>query len=312
MIRRIVLASALLVLGLAGYGAWRFVEIRREGNSKASAQPVAPDPSKDPVYVCPMDPDIRSNTPGNCDRCGMALVAGIPDQVEFPVDFSVSPPSPQPQRPAVLKFAVHDPWKDQPVTKFIPVHERLFHAFIVSQDLSFFEHAHPILNSNEFDYSITFPKAGMFRILTDFYPEGATPQLITKTVFLSGEGQSSVTLSRDYTTKSDKNLTVSLETMSESPLAGAKTRLRFTLSPADGVEKYLGAWAHMLAASDDLIDMLHQHPFVADGGPHLEFDVAFPRARSYRLWVQFQRRGIVNTVHFDVPVSSPSGSAGKQ
>jgi hypothetical protein len=239
----------------------------------------------------------------------MALVAGVPEQVEFPVDFSVSPSSPHPQNPAVLKFAIHDPWKNQPVTKFIPVHEKLFHAFIVSQDMSYFEHAHPTLTANQFDYQITFPKSGMFRILTDFYPEGATPQLITKTVFVPGESQTSATLSRDYSTKSDKNLTVFLETIPETPLAGMKTRLRFTLSPGDGIEKYLGAWAHMLAASDDLIDMLHQHPFVADGGPNLEFNVAFPRAHTYRVWVQFQRRRVVNTVHFDVPVSTSNNNA---
>jgi len=34
----------------------------------------------------------------------------------------------------------------------------------------------------------------------------------------------------------------------------------------------------------------------------VRFDVVFPRARPYRVWVQFQRSGVVNTVHFDVPV----------
>jgi hypothetical protein len=31
--------------------------------------------------------------------------------------------------------------------------------------------------------------------------------------------------------------------------------------------------------------------------------VVFPRPRTYRMWVQFQRNGVVNTVHFDVPVT---------
>ena len=82
------------------------------------------------------------------------------------------------------------------------------------------------------------------------------------------------------------------------PLAGLKTMLFFRLKPADGLEPYLGAWAHMLAASDDLIDLMHTHPFLADGGPQVQFNVIFPRARTYRMWVQFQRKGVVNTAVF--------------
>lgn len=58
----------------------------------------------------------------------------------------------------------------------------------------------------------------------------------------------------------------------------------------------------MLAASDDLIDMIHTHPFLADGSAQIQFDLNFPRARNYRVWVQLQRKGVVNTVHFDLPV----------
>ena len=64
----------------------------------------------------------------------------------------------------------------------------------------------------------------------------------------------------------------------------------FKVKPAEGLEKYLGAWGHMLAASDDLIDLIHTHPFLADGGPNMQFNVIFPRAATYRVWVQFQRR----------------------
>jgi hypothetical protein len=30
--------------------------------------------------------------------------------------------------------------------------------------------------------------------------------------------------------------------------------------------------------------------------------VIFPRAEAHRVWVQFQRKGVVNTVAFNVPV----------
>jgi hypothetical protein len=47
---------------------------------------------------------------------------------------------------------------------------------------------------------------------------------------------------------------VEMTTDPPQPVATQKTLLYFRLTPADGLEKYIGAWAHMLAASDDLID----------------------------------------------------------
>jgi hypothetical protein len=255
-----------------------------------------------PVYVCPMDPDVRSNGPGRCRRCGMALVAGIPDPVEFHLDLTTSPDPPAPRQTTTLDFTVHDPWKDRPVHNFVVVHEKLFHAFVVSQDLSYFNHGHPVLQGNgTFTFPVVLPTGGMFRVLGDFYPNGATPQLITETLFVPGDAPPAATLSRDYSTKSDRNLRVTLTTLPEQATAGTRTQMMFHIDPADGFEKYLGAWGHMLAASDDLIDMIHLHPFRADGGD-VQFNVVFPRPHPYRVWVQFQRLGVVNTVHFDVPV----------
>ena len=262
------------------------------------------DPSKDPVYVCPMDPDVRSHNPGTCRRCGMNLVAGIPDPVEFHLDLGVVPRPPQPAQPAALQFFIHDPWKDRPVVSYNVVHEKLFHAFVVSEDLQFFTHAHPtFVADGVFQLPITFPTGGMFRVLGDFYPAGATPQLATQTILVPGTAPAPVQLTRDYSTKPSENMRVSLVTIPEQAVAGMRTQLRFTLDPVDGLEKYLGAWAHMLAASNDLIDMIHQHPSRVDEHQMVEFEMVFPRAQVYRVWVQFQRKGVVNTAHFDVPVA---------
>ena len=264
----------------------------------------APDPSKDPVYFCPMDRDVRSNSPGNCSRCGMKLVAGVPDPVEYHLDLTVTPRNPKPGEKVHLKFDVHDPWKNNPVKKFNTVHEKLFHAFIVSEDLQVFIHDHPVWVNDTFEYEMAFPKSGMYRVLSDFYPEGATPQLIAKTIFVAGNAPPPAALKQDYSPKAAQNIKVEVSMFPSKPIAGRNTQLRFNITPGEGLEKYLGAWGHMLAASDDLIDMVHTHPFNADGSSEIQFDLTFPRARVYRVWVQFQRNGIVNTVHFDVPVSA--------
>ena len=78
--------------------------------------------------------------------------------------------------------------------------------------------------------------------------------------------------------------------------------MRLSIDAKAGLERYLGAWAHLLVASNDLIDMMHEHPLLADGGPQMEFEVVFPRPGVYRVWIQLQSDNTVNTVHFDVPV----------
>jgi hypothetical protein len=276
-------------------------------SAAAPADPSAPppDPSQGVVYICPMDPDVRSHNAGTCRRCGMALVTGIPDPVEFHLDMSVFPASPEPGRTAVLQFLVRDPWKDRPVVGFNVVHERFFHAFVVGEDLEFFEHGHPSLVADGvFQYPITLPKAGVFRVLGDYYPAGATPQLTSDTIIVAGTPPAPVQLTRDYSDKSARNLSVSFSTIPEQPVAAARTQMRLSIAAKAGLEKYLGAWAHMLVASNDLIDMMHEHPMLADGSPQMEFEIVFPRPGVYRVWIQLQSDGTVNTVHFDVPVSA--------
>ena len=260
--------------------------------------------AQDLVYQCPMDPDIRSNKEGVCSRCGMKLKAGIPEPVEFPMDLKVTPRAPvqAPKRNWNSPSATRQ--NNRQIEHFEIVHEKLFHLFVVSRDMKFFVHDHPVFGEDaRFRYDINFPSPGLYRILGDFYPEGATPQLIAKTVIVPGEPQlPAPALTRDYSTKQAENMHVSLTTDPPQPIAGQKTMMFFHLEPADGIEKYIGAWGHMLAASDDLIDLIHTHPFIADGGPEMQFNVYFPRERVYRVWVQFQRKGVVNTAQFDIPV----------
>jgi hypothetical protein len=52
-----------------------------------------------------------------------------------------------------------------------------------------------------------------------------------------------------------------------------------------------------------LIDLLHLHPFLITGSV-IQFNLIFPREGLYRVWTQFQRSGLVNTVVFTIPVKS--------
>jgi hypothetical protein len=141
-------------------------------------------------------------------------------------------------------------------------------------------------------------------------PEGGTPQLISQIITTAGYTRSlSAAIAKpatDLMPKHGENLDVELVLDPPQPLAGKKTMLFFKLKPAAGLEPYLGAWGHMLAASNDLIDTIHTHPiYVTDSVPgekQVQFNLFFPREAIYRVWVQFQRENTVNTVAFTIPV----------
>jgi hypothetical protein len=257
----------------------------------AHAQTQPPTP-----WVCPMDPDVRSAKAERCRKCGMQLVAGIPHPVEYPVEMKISS-----GKDLTLRFRVLHPATREPA-KLELIHERLFHLFLVSRDLSVFRHEHPVMEPDgSFVLRTKLPKGGMFRLLCDFYPTGGTPQMIPKTIFLPGAGLNA-RFRPDLRPQTGENVTVSLRLEPEQALAGKKTMLFFQLEPADGLEPYLGAWGHLMAASSDLIDMMHAHPAWEERGPNVQFNLIFPRPGLHRVWAQFQRRGVVNTVAFNIPV----------
>lgn len=259
-------------------------------------------------FTCPMDRDVRSKTPGKCPRCGMALVANLPEPVEYPVELRVDPPQIPSARPVTLEFRIADPRTGGPVKQFEIVHEKLFHLFIVSQDLEYFAHVHPEFDGAVFRLNTALPKPGTYRLLADFYPTGGTPQLVPKTITTAGYTtplEAAIPrLAPDLSPKQGDNLEVELKLDPPQPIAGRKTMLFVHLTPADGLEPYIGAWAHLLAVSNDLVDTIHTHPFIANGGPDMQFNIFFPREATYRVWIQFQRKGVVNTVAFTIPVTA--------
>jgi len=258
-------------------------------------------------YVCPMHADVRSQNPGVCPRCGMTLVLGLPKPVPYPLDVTAIPEKFTAGQSVRLRFAVKNPKTGSKVQSFEVVHERLFHLFILSSDLKYFVHDHPeVKNDGSFEYDEVFPKPGMYRVVADFYPSGGTPQLIPKPVAVPGAAGQPVPsgrakLNADTGAQNGQNTSVELALEPVQPRAGEETSILFRMKPGDAMERYLGAWAHILIASDDLVDLVHEHPSETNGGAQMLLRFTFPRPRTYRLWLQFQRHGVVNTVAFNIP-----------
>jgi hypothetical protein len=266
-----------------------------------STSPSAPDD-----YICPMDRDVHSRVAGKCPRCGMALVSGYHEPLEYQLDMRLEPRRVEPGQDALVTFHLVDPRTLKPARDLEIVHEKRYHLFVVSQDLQFFLHTHPEENPDgDYQVKLRLPKPGMYRLLSDLYPKGGTPQLIAKTVMAGSFTPQRAQLGADLGDQRSENSTVNVVLGPSITRAGERTHLNFRVSPNDGIEPYLGTMAHLFSASADLIDMTHSHPTQStDRGAHkeLQFDMIFPRPGMYRVWVQFQRKGVVNTAAFNVPV----------
>src|SRR5688572_27308394 len=135
-----------------------------------------------------MHAEIGQAAPSTCPVCGMALVA-VDDERTAPylLDLSVAPPSVPPGRPLALRFVVRDPMSREVVRELAVVHERPFHLFLVSADLAWFDHVHPVQQSDGgFLVELRLPRAGRYQLIADFTPVGAPPQLVQRALVTEG------------------------------------------------------------------------------------------------------------------------------
>lgn len=270
-------------------------------------------------FVCPMHPDVRTATPGTCPKCGMSLVtASSTASGAYVLQTETIPAPVRAGQSSRLKLWIRHPATNGVIRRFVDVHEKPFHLFVVSHDLKQFDHIHPVLapdGSLEVDYA--FPRAGAYQLYADFLPEGGAPQLLQQSLLTAGYAgdpeEARARLEPDLADKTDRGMVVKLQlSEGQALVAGRQELFRLRLSdarsgePVTDLQPFLGASGHALILSEDLVDAIHSHPVVEFSrlnGPDVVFEAMFPRPGLYRLWAQFKRNGEVSTVAFTLPVT---------
>src|SRR5215510_1582902 len=109
-----------------------------------TARPLIKDmPSTTSGYICPMHPNEVKPTPGTCSICGMTLVPGDPmATADYPVKVTTEPRAVKAGQKTKFRITVTHPLTGEPIKEFAEVHDRLFHLFIVSRDMTQFFHIH--------------------------------------------------------------------------------------------------------------------------------------------------------------------------
>jgi hypothetical protein len=299
----VIRLSAILAVGLSGASL----------GGCASSQP--PRLSSDiGTYWCVMHPHIRGNASSVCPICGMALVPATTDYRPYTLDLEVEPQALQPGQPGKLRFRVRDPRTGAPVTRLEMLHERVFHLFVISHDLEYFAHLHPVERPDAaLEIEITLPRPGAYRLIADFLPQGGAPQLIERSIATAGYRGPLGAVAAPAVDVSRKTVNgTRVEMFGPAAVAGVEQLLTFELSdgtsgqPVNDLEPYLGATGHLLVVHSDLSVSFHSHPvaeITKQFGPTVVFQMVFPRAGVYRVWAQFQRHGTVGTTAFTMSVA---------
>jgi len=268
-------------------------------------------------YVCPMHDGIRSSTPGVCQICGMPLV---PIQLTPPRELHNPKYAMKLERDGdTLRFTPQLAATGETVGNLLVVHEHLLHLIIVTEDLSFFDHVHPVRQADgSFTLDYKFPHGGSFLLFADITPSGERAQVFRLPVTVTGKNPPSTKISLSPTLAREIGpYHVEMIVQPRTLVAERETQLAFRLEldgkPVTDLNPYIGAMGHCVIISEDTQCYLHSHPqqFVAallpnaHGGPEVAFHTMFPKPGRYKVWGQFKRGDNIIVADFVVDVERP-------
>ena len=260
--------------------------------------------------------------------------AVAPAEAGVEIQARVESASPVPREPTELTYRVSNTESGEAISELPVDHERQMHLIAVSRDLEQFQHVHPEPDANgEFAVATQFPTEGTYALFDEFVRDGR--KVLDRREVEVGAGGGAASLTLDLEPKTVDGLVVSLE-VPEEIRAGEEAAFTYTLekgdgTPADDLEPYLGAPAHVAIVSEDTLEFAHTHGEAdvseEDGsgghgeiesaeegehvdhgggqtfGPEIGFHHTFEAPGLYKVWAQFNHHGNVTTVPFVVEVT---------
>lgn len=195
------------------------------------------------------------------------------------------------------------------VEQFDINHEKKMHLIVVSKDLSYFSHIHPVYKSGgQFEVETAFPQGGEYKLIADYIPTGGSATTQMEWIQVEGDSaQPKPLVPSESLVDTADGVEVTLRL--DHPEAGHEAELDFKLAdaaskePVTDLQPYLGAVGHVVILSENSEQYLHVHPMDEKAkGPDAKFMTTFPNAGIYKIWGQFQRDGKVMTVSYVVQV----------
>ena len=200
-----------------------------------------------------------------------------------------------------LRFRIVDD-RGRTVRDFDVEHTKRMHLIVARRDLTGFQHLHPEQQDDgSWTTAVTLGAAGSYRLFADF-SRGDDPHTLAADLRVDGTADLQPLPAPARAAVSDGGYDVELDAGHARP--GEEAELRFTVTK-DGqpvkTEPYLGAYGHLVALREGDLAFLHVHP--TDDHDGIAFEATFPTEGRYRLFLQFQHEGRVQTVAFTQEVA---------
>jgi hypothetical protein len=231
-----------------------------------------------------------------------------PNTNDVKATFKLSAEMPQPKQDTTIKIDLQDK-QGKAIEKYDINHEKQMHLIVVSKDLAYFNHIHPVYKGNgEFMVTTQFPVGGDYKIIADFIPTGMGNMTKTQWVTVQGDAPKPTAIEPDTNlTKvvDGKEISLSFDHI----MTGMDLNMTFnikdakTKEPITNLQPYLGAVGHVVILSADTEMYLHVHPTDEKAtGPDAKFMTSFSKSGIYKIWGQFQQNDKVFVVPFVVKV----------
>jgi hypothetical protein len=193
-----------------------------------------------------------------------------------------------------LRFTVRAP-DGAVVTRFETVHDKRLHLIVLRTDLTGYQHLHPVLGPDGvWSTPLTLPAPGPWRIFADFATIAGDGHRVddTASAQLSVPGSyAPVALPAPSSSVAVDGIEV---TMEGALRAGGTTPLLARTSTGP-LERYLGAFGHLVVVRADDLSYVHVHPEDQLYRGAARFWVTVPGPGRYRAFFDFSIGGVVRT-----------------
>lgn len=176
--------------------------------------------------------------------------------------------------------------------KLETLHERKAHLIIVSDDLEYFNHIHPVeLNNGEYEVEFVLPAGGKYKLFAEYKPAGYDKITDEFDFVVSGKNKAEKIYEYQNTAYTGKEYSVKL--LNAENLTAGEEQTLIAEFYKDGkklninsLDNYLGEKAHAVLISLRDKKFMHVHPMVMN--ENLNLHVHFTEEDYYRLWLQFK------------------------